>query len=150
MAKVLSGWVSTAAWSPHDECRLIPIDTPARPNPTCVETRFPQGSETAPGCFCPQRVSDGLNRSVDVGKRRKSVSLEVRRSHWPSDSAKGHSAFKEIIMKLKSELKQIEEELKLSSRHEVERDGDAEVFELSLDELSYVAGGVPQNIKIAC
>jgi hypothetical protein len=44
-------------------------------------------------------------------------------------------------MKLKSELKRIEEELKVSSRHEVERDGDAEVFELSLDELSYVGGG---------
>jgi len=44
-------------------------------------------------------------------------------------------------MKIKSELKRLEEEPKVSSRHEVERDGDADVFELSLDELSYVAGG---------
>jgi hypothetical protein len=44
-------------------------------------------------------------------------------------------------MKLKSELKQIEEELKVSSRHGVERDGDTDVLELSLDELSYIAGG---------
>jgi hypothetical protein len=50
-------------------------------------------------------------------------------------------------MKLKSELKRIEEELKVSSRHEVERDGAADVFELSLDELSYVAGGF-SNHKI--
>ena len=44
-------------------------------------------------------------------------------------------------MKLKSELKRIEEELKVSSRHEIERAGDADVFELSLDHLSYIAGG---------
>jgi hypothetical protein len=44
-------------------------------------------------------------------------------------------------MKLKSELKRIEEELKVSSRHEIERAGDADVFELSLDQLSYIAGG---------
>jgi hypothetical protein len=44
-------------------------------------------------------------------------------------------------MKIKSELKRIEEELKVSSHHEVERNGDADVFELSLDELSYIAGG---------
>jgi hypothetical protein len=45
-------------------------------------------------------------------------------------------------MKLKLEPKRIEEELKVSSRHEVERGGDADVFELSLDELSHVAGGI--------
>ena len=44
-------------------------------------------------------------------------------------------------MKLKSELKRIEEELKVSSRHVVEGDCNAEVFELSLDELSCIAGG---------
>jgi hypothetical protein len=69
------------------------------------------------------------------------VSVEVRRSNRPPDLAKRHSTLKEIIMKIKSELKRIEEELKVSPRHEVERDGDADVFELSLNELTYVAGG---------
>jgi hypothetical protein len=69
------------------------------------------------------------------------VSVEVRRSNWPSDSAKGHSTPKEIIIKLKSELKRIEEELKVSSRHEVECGDYADVFELSLNELGHVAGG---------
>ena len=45
-------------------------------------------------------------------------------------------------MKLESELKRIEGELKVSSRHEVEHAADADAFELSLDELSHVAGGI--------
>ncbi len=44
-------------------------------------------------------------------------------------------------MKFKSELERIEQELRISSRHEVEGDGNAAVFELSFDDLSYVAGG---------
>jgi hypothetical protein len=52
-------------------------------------------------------------------------------------------------MKLESELKRIEELLKLSSRREAEGDGNAEVFELSLDDLDYIAGGYRGNIKLS-
>jgi hypothetical protein len=45
-------------------------------------------------------------------------------------------------MKLKSELRRLEEEVKVSSGHEVLRDGDTDVLELSLDALSYVGGGI--------
>jgi hypothetical protein len=47
----------------------------------------------------------------------------------------------EIIMKFKSELEQIEQELTFSSHHQVKADGNTGVFELSFHELSYVAGG---------
>jgi len=58
----------------------------------------------------------------------------------PPDSTPDPLA-QEIIMKFKSELERIEQELRISSRHEVEGDGNAAVFELSFDDLSYVAGG---------
>jgi len=44
-------------------------------------------------------------------------------------------------MKLNQELKRIEGELKISSLHDVELNSNAKAFELSLDELRYVAGG---------
>jgi hypothetical protein len=44
-------------------------------------------------------------------------------------------------MKVHAELKRIEEEAKVSSHSGVNGNGNADVFELSLDELGYVAGG---------
>jgi hypothetical protein len=46
----------------------------------------------------------------------------------------------ETIMKLRSEPQRIEVQVRVSHR-EVEGDGNAEIYELSLDELSCVAGG---------
>jgi hypothetical protein len=46
----------------------------------------------------------------------------------------------ETIMELRSEPMHIDVHVKVSHR-EVERDGKADIFELSLDELSCVAGG---------
>ena len=38
---------------------------------------------------------------------------------------------------------------KCTTASEIDTDKNQEVLELTLDEMSYVGGGVPQNIKIA-